>query len=59
MEGAILAEIGIEAHSYETAVSVASSVQGRRFRVHEVDRTFTALQRLGQAPRSTLSRWTP
>ena len=28
-------------------------------RVREVDRRFTALQRLGQAPRSNLSRWTP
>jgi hypothetical protein len=28
-------------------------------RVDEVDRRFTALQRLGQAPRSNLSRWTP
>jgi hypothetical protein len=28
-------------------------------RVHEVDRRFMALQRLGQAPRSSLSRWTP
>ena len=28
-------------------------------RVHEVDRRITALQRLGQAPRSSLSRWTP
>ena len=28
-------------------------------RVHEVDRRFMVLQRLGQAPRSILSRWTP
>ena len=28
-------------------------------RVREVGRRFTALQRLGQAPRSSLSRWTP
>ena len=29
-----------------------------RHRVHQGDRRFTALQRLGQAPRSSLSRWT-
>jgi hypothetical protein len=28
-------------------------------RVHEVDRRFTAHQWLGQAPRNSLSRWTP
>ena len=28
-------------------------------RVREVDRRFTALQRFRQAPRRTLSRWTP
>jgi hypothetical protein len=28
-------------------------------RVHEEDRRFAAVQRLGQAPRTSLSRWTP